>query len=87
MLNVLKDYLQGACEKWLAEIEASPDSRTQIDISRDFLRIFQKMFLHVIYGADIDSFSVKIQKRQKNKAADYERKELSLSDAVEEVFQ
>ena len=59
----------------------------KIDIGKEFLEIFQKFLLHILFGSDIDSCTkVVIQMRPKS-GHDYYAKECTLSEAVEETFE
>lgn len=86
MLDVLKMYIKRPQDKWLAEIEASPTASTKIDIGKEFLYIFQKFFLHIVFGADLDSLLVKIMEQQGEGTSIFKAKELGLSEAIEETF-
>ena len=84
MLDVLKETLLETQGKWLAEIDASTDGMTEIDLSKEVLRIFQKFLMRIIVGEDIDDQSVEILVRAEG--GTFEKKQLTLSDAIEEVF-
>ena len=54
-------------------------------MSKEFLRIFQKFLMHVLFGADIDAFMrVEIMARGEK---DYVAKECTLSEAIEETWE
>ena len=53
MLEVLKDKLDDDCKRWTAEIAASSDGTTVIDISDAFKVLFTKNIIHIAFGEDI----------------------------------
>lgn len=70
---------------WLSKIKTSDSATLEIDMSKEFLRIFQKFLMHVLFGADIDAFMrVEIMARGEK---DYVAKECTLSEAIEETWE
>lgn len=55
MLDILKDKLAERCETWLAQIKASPNSVTQIDITMVFLELFARNIIHIAFGEDLSN--------------------------------
>ena len=54
MAEVFKQHLNVSCDKWLAEIAASKDAETRIDIAVEFERIFGHTINHISFGEDIN---------------------------------
>ena len=50
MIDALKDKVFDAQNKWIAEIEASQDGSTNINLSTDILKIFQRFLAHIVFG-------------------------------------
>lgn len=53
MLEVLKDKIEEDCLQWMAEIEASEEKQTTIDISKVFNRLYSRSIIHICFGEDI----------------------------------
>ena len=58
MLEKLKDYTIQTQQLWIERIRESKDGSTQIDMSREFLHLLEKFLLHIVFGANMDSFEV-----------------------------
>ena len=52
MVEVTKEHINHACDKWMAEIEAKGGAR--IDITEEFERIFAHAINHVAFGTDMN---------------------------------
>ena len=50
MLQVLKQKIEKASDKWLAEIAANPDKKTKINLAYEFEQIFASNILHMLFG-------------------------------------
>ena len=85
MLDAFKDILIEQIETWNAEIDASEDGSTEIDLSVDVIKIFQKLLTVVIFGEDLNDMKITIQAR--NSDGTFSDKELGMNDALEETFQ
>lgn len=84
MLDNLKDKFLEATEKWSAEIDSSSTGTTQIELSKDIIRVMQKFLLQVFFGDDLDSYKFKIHYRTPGGGS--ELREVGMSEAIEEVF-
>ena len=63
MMEVLKDQLQATIDKWMSEIEASPDKKTMIDIAVVFEDILASNIVTINFGEDISETPVEMDMR------------------------
>ena len=83
--ETLKQHMSSASDLWLSQMQEGRPIR--MDMSKVFLRIFQKFLMHILFGADIDAFTkVMIMARIEN-SHDYFAKECTLSEAIEETWE
>ena len=54
MMDVLKEKIETAVEKWMKEIDDSPDGSYNIDITVEFEQIFGSNIIHISFGEDIN---------------------------------
>ena len=54
MAEVFKQHLNTSCDKWLAEIAASKDGETRIDIAVEFEKIFGSTINYISFGENVD---------------------------------
>ena len=50
MIGALKDKVFDAQNKWLSEMEKSKDGSTNINLTTDILKIFQRFLAHIVFG-------------------------------------
>lgn len=86
MLEILKDQVMDLQDKWLAQIEQSREGSTQIDMSKEIMRMIQRFLMQILYGANIDDTMITIQART-DKFGVFAPKEFTLSNAIEECFE
>lgn len=53
MMDVLKEKIEAAIDKWNKAIEESSDGSHDIDITVEFERIFASNIIHISFGEDI----------------------------------
>ena len=53
-------------------------------MSTAFLKILQKFFLHVLFGADLDDTEIELQVRSKAEIGLFEARKFTVSEAIEE---
>ena len=72
--------------KWLAQIEQGKDGSTQIDMSKEVMRIIQRFLMQILFGANIDDTMITIQARTE-KFGVFAPRQFTLSNAIEECFE
>jgi len=87
MMDLLKDMLIAKIEKWTAEIEASPDKRTIIDIAVVFEELLTSNILTVNFGEDLSNTPIEMEMREYTTGSDFHlvRKTVKLGDALKEI--
>ena len=58
MLDILKDYVFEAQNRWLAEMKASDEKSTKIDLTKEILQIKTRFINHIIFGSNVDEIKV-----------------------------
>lgn len=84
MLDTLKKRFTDAIEQWTAEIEASPTGSTQIELSKDIIKVMQRFLLEVFFGDDLETYTFEIHFRKPGGGS--ELREVNMSEAIDEVF-
>ena len=54
MMDVLKEKIETAAEKWMKRIDENPDGSHNIDITVEFEQIFGSNIIHISFGEDIN---------------------------------
>ena len=86
MLESLKDKTEALCEGWLAEIDKTKGT-TEIDISKEFIKLFGKNIIHIAFGEDIADHKLKIMvEKDLNGISPMVEKELTLVECFDEIF-
>ena len=83
MADVFKEHLNMSCDKWLADIAASKDGETRINIVVEFERIFAHTINHICFGEDFndDKFDFIIATFDM-KGWKFEEKKVSMREAI-----
>ena len=72
--------------QWIERIERSgEDKSTVIDLSGDLLLLFQKFIMILVFGDHLNDVMIAIRARKGD--GSFERYELGIQDAVQEVFE
>ena len=58
MLEVLKEKIQGDCQKWRDQIEKSYYKKITVDFSLIFSSLFARNIIHISFGEDISEYTV-----------------------------
>jgi hypothetical protein len=87
MMDLLKDILAAKIETWMAEIEASPDKKTIIDIAVVFEELLTSNILTVNFGEDLSNTPVEMYMREYKTGADFTlvRKTVKLGVGLKEI--
>lgn len=85
MLESIKDKMELYCEKWSAEIEASEDGSTTIDISKVFNEIFARNIFQICFGKDIALEKISILDRE-DPSKPVEEVEMTLGYATNHII-
>ena len=83
MMLVLKKKLEMWIDKRNAEIEASSDKSTVVDIAKSFEKLFCRNIVHIILGEDISETYIEIENYDYK--VGYETKKMCLPDAIRTV--
>ena len=84
MMDVLKEKLNNYIDKVYAEIDASPDGQTTVDIACDYEKIFCRNIVHICFGEDVSDMKFEIDVRKEKPSYEFERKTLNLPEAINE---
>lgn len=68
-------------DKWLAEIDASPDGTTEINMHSDFERMMSTNILMMIFGKDISEMQFEIQLEDVRGSRNFVWKKVGLAEA------
>lgn len=87
MLDGLKGLLEERIEKWNAEIDASPDKKTVIDITIIFNEILTSNISVLCFGEDISMQQIDLDVRKSKNGSDFTlvRKRVTLAKALNEM--
>ena len=67
LLETLKDYMLKECDQWKAEIQASPNSTTTMDMSTKIVSILQEFLLHIMIGSNLEHMRITVIDRKSPK--------------------
>ena len=84
MTEVFKEHLNMSCDKWLADIAASKDGETRINIVVEFERIFAHTINHICFGEDFndDKFDFIVATISSDGKWQFEEKKVSMREAI-----
>ena len=83
MMLVLKKKLEMWIDKRNAEIEASSDKTTVVDIAKSFEKLYCRNIVHIILGEDISETYIEIEIWDSQ--AGYKTKNMCLPEAIRTV--
>ena len=86
MLEVLKEKIGQACEKWAKSIDESRDNFVTIDIAYEIRKVFARNIIHIAFGEDIEEEKFELHMRGDLQANTFVKKRVSMSDAISETF-
>jgi hypothetical protein len=88
MVDVMKNQYSVMIEKWLEEIDASPEKKTVIDIAVVFEELLAQNILTISFGEDISQTEVEVYMRNEDFGSDFtlELKTVKVGKAITEAI-
>ena len=86
MLKTLKSHILKAVDQWLADIRASPEKKTTLDISKVFEHIFASNIVHLCFGKDMMNERFEIDYLVDVKTLKTEKRMINVQDALNHLL-
>ena len=82
MMCVLKEKLNQWVERHNAEIDASEDQQTVVDLASTFEKLFCSNIVHICFGEDVSDMTIEIDVPEHRMSWNWSRKTMTLSEAI-----
>ena len=79
---VLKEKLNHWVERHNAEIDASEDQQTVVDLASTFEKLFCSNIVHICFGEDVSDMTIEIDVPEHRMSWNWSRKTMTLSEAI-----
>ena len=86
MLDVLKIETGKKVDQWRAEIAASEDKSTQINIARMFAELYANNIVHIAFGQDMSTELFEMEYMPVKETRKFEKRSVNIIDALSNMF-